>query len=119
MSGVRRPLIIFEDCGLAGPIVADDGDALAAFYLKVQIREECHAVETLGKLTDGENVISAGDAWFQRNVHRVVDFGRFFQKIHLGKHFFTALGALDGFLTVKGFEFGDNLLLMADLLLLV
>jgi len=52
-------------------------------------------------------------------MHRVVDFGRFFQKIHLGKHFFTALGALDGFLTVKGFEFGDNLLLMADLLLLV
>ena len=44
---------------------------------------------------------------------------RLFETLDLIQHLFTALGALDGFLTVKGFEFGDNLLLMADLLLLV
>ena len=49
----------------------------------------------------------------------VVDFGWFFQKIHLGKHFSRLSARLMDFFTVKGFEFGDNLLLMADLLLLV
>ena len=66
-----------------------------------------------------ENIVSTDDAGSQMNMDLGGYFCGFFQNLDLIQHFLTALGPADGFLTVEGFQLGDDFLLVLDLALLV
>ena len=70
-------------------------------------------------MLDGQHIVSACDARFQTDPHIGAYFGRLFQHIHFVQHFFTALGAFDGFLAVERFQLCNDFFLMVDFLLLV
>ena len=53
------------------------------------------------------------------NMDLGVYFCGLFQNLDLIQHFLPALGPADGFLTVEGFQLGDDFLLVLDLALLV
>ena len=108
-----------QNCGLTSTIVANQGNTLPTFDFKINICKQSLSWESLGKSFYSKYIISTDKTWFQGNTHLVINFNWFLNALDLVQHFYTALSTLNGFLTVKGAELGDNSLLMFDLSLLV
>ena len=110
---------IFKIVVFSRSVVSDDCDALPALDFEIQILEKRLSREGFGEVLDGQHIVSACDARFQTDPHIGAYFGRLFQHIHFVQHFFTALGAFDGFLAVERFQLCNDFFLMVDFLLLV
>ena len=68
---------------------------------------------------NSQNIIATYTGWFQFQMYICINFYRFFDGLHLFQHLFAAFGTFDGFLSVKGFQFGNDSFLMFDVPLLI
>ena len=108
-----------QDRGLSCTIASDERHSLTALDFKIKIREQRLGRKCLGQSQYRKYVITAYHPRLQFDMHICLYFRRLVQHIQLVQHFLTALGTLDGFLPVEGFQLGNNFLLMFDLPLLV
>ena len=108
-----------EQCRLASSIVADHSNVFSTFDFKADILKKHLAVKSLGKIFDHQYIITAYAGRFQCQMHLLCSILGLLDQRHLVEQLFTALGTLDGLLTVKGAELLDYGLLVLDLALLV
>ena len=66
-----------------------------------------------------QHIISTGDPGFQRNPHSCVCLCGLFQNFYFFQHLFSAFCPADRFFTIELTQFGNDFLLVLDLLLLI
>ena len=91
----------------------------SSFDLEIDIMKKYLGIKLFGKVLYSQNIIPADTGRFKSEMHLCIDFHRFFHRFDLFQHFLTAFRTADGFLTVEGFQFVDDSLLMFDFSLLV
>ena len=69
----------FQDCGLAGAVIADDGYVFSLFNIKGQIFKQCESTKGFGKLFHMQHIIAADASGFQPKVHICTNFCRLIQ----------------------------------------
>ena len=108
-----------QDRGFARSVVSDQRDVLTAADLKGNTGKEVLTAIGLGQILHTEYFPAALDAGREDEVHIILNIDWLFEDFRLLEHLLAALCAPDRFLAVKAAQLFDDLLLVADLRLIV